>query len=203
MSVQVRRAQREDADAIAAAHTAAWSVGYRGLVPSSFLDSASVAAARRTSWRRRLLDGVRPDGFDTDDRLFVGVLDDRVVGFGHVGAVHSEDPDDAPAVLADPSALGELYGFYVHPRAWGTGVADALIARCHTALDERFAAAVLWVLAKNPRARRFYERSGWSCDVDGRTVTALWPGPQAPGVPQLEAPLPEVRYQRRSTPVQN
>ncbi|MEO1057025.1 MAG: GNAT family N-acetyltransferase [Actinomycetota bacterium] len=198
MTVEVRHAEPEDADAIAESHSAAWRVAYRGLVPKAFLESESVVSARRDAWHHRLTDGVRPDGFDVDDRLYVGLLHDRVVGFGHVGAARSEDPDDAPAVNSDPAELGELYGFYVHPAAWGTGIADRLIAQCHATLDDRFDAAVLWVLTDNPRARRFYERNEWSCDVDGRPVTALWPGPQAPGLPRLQTPIPEIRYHRRS-----
>ncbi len=78
------------------------------------------------SCQRAAMDGVaswssehRPDGWDRHDRVFTGLLDGRVVAFGHVGAAHGEGAD------------GELYGFYVHPNAWATGIADALIDRCH------------------------------------------------------------------------
>ncbi|NQY57096.1 MAG: GNAT family N-acetyltransferase [Ilumatobacteraceae bacterium] len=196
MGIDVRAARPHDADAIADAHSEAWRVAYQHLVSAAFLESDSVAAARRQSWRRLLIDDVRPEGLDPDHRLYVGVLDERVVGFGHVGAVHSEDPAGAPAV-ADREELGELYGFYVHPIAWGTGVADRLIEQCHATLQERCGVAVLWVLSDNPRARRFYERHGWSCDTHSGTVTALWEGPIAPGVPRLETPIPETRYHKR------
>jgi RimJ/RimL family protein N-acetyltransferase len=36
-------------------------------------------------------------------------------------------------------------------------------------LHAHYAAAVLWVLDDNPRARRFYEKHGWS--PDGATKT--------------------------------
>jgi len=44
-----------------------------------------------TGWRRRLVDGYRPDGWDQDDLVFAAVLDEWVVGFGHIGL---ENPDD-------------------------------------------------------------------------------------------------------------
>jgi GNAT superfamily N-acetyltransferase len=61
--------------------------------------------------------------------------------------------------------FGEIYAFYVHPDAWGTGVADDLMAAALDALDaDGWESALLWLLAENPRARRFYERHGWSFD---------------------------------------
>ena len=50
------------------------------------------------------------------------------------------------------------------PDAWGSGAGQLLIERAHEVLAERFDEAVLTVLAANPRARRFYERNGWTLD---------------------------------------
>ena len=116
--------------------------------------------------------------------MFSGLVDGRVVGFGHVGLANGGVAD------------GELYGFYVHPEAWGTGVADALIERCHVALANRFDAALLWVLTDNPCARRFYERNGWSCGTGDELIEDLWPGPNMAGMPPFEAPLPETQYRK-------
>ena len=96
-----------------------------------------------------------------------------------------------PAIGGDASAIAEA-----HIAAWGTGLADALIARCHAALALRFDDALLWVLTDNPRARRFYERNGWSCGAGEELVEDLWSGPGMPGMPPLEAPLPETQYRR-------
>jgi GNAT superfamily N-acetyltransferase len=61
--------------------------------------------------------------------------------------------------------VGELWGLYVDPEAWGSGAAAALLAASVDALRGRgFTEAVLWVLEDNPRARRFYEREGWTAD---------------------------------------
>jgi GNAT superfamily N-acetyltransferase len=65
----------------------------------------------------------------------------------------------------------------------GTGVGRALMAR---AVDELramgFTEAMLWVLATNPRARRFYEVAGWH--LDGGTKHQSW----------RNAEFDEVRY---------
>ncbi len=69
------------------------------------------------------------------------------------------------------------------PEAWGSGAGSALMAAVIAALRANgFAAAHLWVLEDNPRARRFYEREGWS-PADGRRREEF-----------LGVPVTEVRY---------
>jgi GNAT superfamily N-acetyltransferase len=66
---------------------------------------------------------------------------------------------------------GRLERLYVRPDAWGTGVARELHAAALEALREQGAmSASLWCLAKNPRARRFYERQGWRLNGEERVV---------------------------------
>jgi GNAT superfamily N-acetyltransferase len=65
----------------------------------------------------------------------------------------------------DPVATGELYALYVHPNEWGNGYGFALHeAAVRHPVDKGFDSAVLWVLAGNVRARRFYERRGSRTD---------------------------------------
>lgn len=184
MGIEIRQSIGADSDAIAEVHVAAWRVAYAHVVPAWFLADPRFESARHDGWRRKLVDDHRPAGWDDNDQVFSGILDGRVVGFGHVGAAHG------------PGADGEIYGFYVHPEAWGTGLADTLIERCHEALAARFEDALLWVLTDNGRARRFYERNGWSCGAGDGLVEDLWPGPSMAGMPPLPAPMKETQYRR-------
>jgi GNAT superfamily N-acetyltransferase len=60
---------------------------------------------------------------------------------------------------------GELEDLHVVPSAWGTGVARELLRATVSALDAAGAdAPFLWVGEANGRARRFYEREGWTYD---------------------------------------
>jgi GNAT superfamily N-acetyltransferase len=75
-----------------------------------------------------------------------------------------------------------VFGFYLHSRAWGSGIGDLLMQACTDQLrDDGFARAVLWVLRENPRARRFYERHGWQPSGNTDTIatafgqTLPWP----------------------------
>ena len=157
--IEVRDADIDDADAIATAHIDAWRAGYRGVVPDEYLDAEEFASSRRDRWRSWTWHQV------PESRLFVVSLQGRVVGFGHAGPEHVvahgiESPDSEPG--NEDGTRGEIYGFYLHPTAWGSGGAGALMSRCEEFLrDEGFTSATLWVLRDNPRARAFYEKAGW------------------------------------------
>jgi ribosomal protein S18 acetylase RimI-like enzyme len=186
MTLEIRTAVSADADGIATAHVSAWRVAYRGLVPDHYLDGDEFERSRFVGWTAALTEGPDADE-DPLSQLLVPTLDGRIVGFGIFGRERLDLGTDA-------TGRGELYGFYLHPDVWGTGIADALIERCHAGLVERFDAAVLWVLRDNTRARRFYERSGWACGVGSEVVETAWVGPQMEGLDPLPKPLAEVRY---------
>jgi GNAT superfamily N-acetyltransferase len=177
--IVVRQAEVDDADAIADAHVMGWRVGYRGLFPDEYLDSPTFDEERRLRWR-----AWRWTEF-AESQLFVVSLAGQVVGFGHCGR---ERPGESPD--PEPTGRGEVYGFYVHPDAWGSGVATALMDVCiGTLRGSGYPAAILWVLRDNPRARAFYDKAGWRLSGE----EAMWPGPQMPGVTTPQ-PVPEVQY---------
>lgn len=183
--VEVRDAVAADALAIADAHTTAWQVAYRGVVPDSVLDDPAMREARIDGWTRRLNEGPPVGAGDPDNRIFAGLVDRRVVGFGHAG-LEANPPDELVG-----GRRGEVYGFYVHPDAWGSGVASRLMTACVEELRSRqLPSAVLWVLRDNPRARRFYEKAGWS--TTGEAIQ--FEGAMMPGLPPLPEPLDEVQY---------
>ncbi|TWP49962.1 GNAT family N-acetyltransferase [Lentzea tibetensis] len=137
----MRRAVAADAEAIAEVHTRTWQVGYRGVLPDEFLDAMDWRQ-RVEPWRRNLENGT----------VHVAVAG-PVVGFIAMGPARGV-PDTY-----------ELYAIYVRPESWGTGAADELIAVLPAQTT------VLWVLAENPRARRFYERHGFVLDGETRVDT--------------------------------
>ncbi len=143
----VRVAEAADADAICDVHVAAWRAAHRGIVPDHLLDAPRFERDQRARWRSWRL--------PPDSEVVVVTDDGHVVGFAALGP--EREPDDP---LGMPR--GELYAFYVHPDAWGTGAADVLMDQAeHRLVARGDTMGVLWVLADNPRARRFYERRGW------------------------------------------
>jgi GNAT superfamily N-acetyltransferase len=182
--IEIRNAVPSDAGRIADAHVASWRAAYRPFFPASYLDSEQFAATRHTNWSRWVVD--RPEGA----ALFVPLLDGRVVGFAHAGPERIQGDAAAPsgAAAMTTSVGGEVYGFYLHPDAWGSGAATGLMAACVDHLVAAgFAAACLWVLRDNGRARAFYEKAGWH--ATGRDTP--WTPSDAP-----ELTVIETRYER-------
>ena len=167
----MRAATVDDADAIGRVHVVAWQRAYRGLMPDEFLDGLSVAD-RQEQWRRGLGEGL------TDRSTLVAEDGDGAVrGFTTVGDVRGDAPE-GPAV-------GELWAINVEPAAWSQGLGAALLRAGKRELVGRgHTSAVLWVVEDNARARRFYEREGWT--TDGAVKESTFGG----------APVREVRYRR-------
>ncbi|MDP9166114.1 MAG: GNAT family N-acetyltransferase [Actinomycetota bacterium] len=146
-SFNIRRATSADIAALSRVHLAGWQVGYRGLLPDSYLDNLSVSDNERR-WGEWLAQG---------GRTLVAERASTVFAFSSVGLV--SDDDDA-----DP-ATGELRALYADPAAWGTGagraVHDAALAALRAAGSTQ---ATLWTFPTNARAIAFYERQGWLPD---------------------------------------
>ena len=146
----IRRAEPADARGIAEVHTRTWQAAYRHVFPAEMLDALDVEDRVR-GWLERI---------EADMAVWVAETEDGIVGFVAAGPSRTEE------------GQGELYAIYVLPEAWGSGAGAALMAAFKDWLAQQgYATAMLWVLADNPRARRFYEREGWR--VDGERVDTI------------------------------
>ncbi len=145
--VDVQLATSAETRVVRDVYLRSWRAGYAGLLDERDIDEG---AARRA---------------DYDWAAEVGRTDRRFA-LAAVGG----DPSGVAAVGPDPSE--EIGGtwldlFYVTPERWGSGVAPAL----HTwVLDDCRTRGVqllrLRVVSAQQRARRFYEREGWTPDPD-------------------------------------
>ena len=145
--MEIRRARLEDAAAIAGVHVRTWQAAYEHVFGADRL--AGIDVAGREGLARRF-------ATDPDYDSFVATEEGRIVGFVACGL--TSDDDEEPGER-------ELFAIYVLPDFWGTGAAPGLMHAAVAALRARgTAAAILWVLDDNPRARRFYEREGWRPD---------------------------------------
>jgi GNAT superfamily N-acetyltransferase len=142
--IAIRAARREDAEGFVRAHEAAWDAV--GLVEERLRDLVSFEQRVQM-----FEDGLAKVGDDA--HVWVAELDERIVGL---------------VTCTRAGHTAELRDLYVIPEAWGSGAATALH---RTALDwmrERAGEAILWVGDANGRARRFYEREGWTEDGETR-----------------------------------
>jgi len=166
--VTVRPAGEADLAAMATVWVAGWQAGYAGVVPAAHL------AALDPQFRYQQL--VAGSGAADAPERYLADCQGQVVGFVWLGAWRG----------ADASAeLGEIGAIYLDPAHWRQGIGRLLMSRAEQRLTELgYAEGRLWVLADNPRARRFYEAIGWHDDGGRQTY-------EVGG-----AVLPEVRYAR-------
>jgi GNAT superfamily N-acetyltransferase len=141
-----RLARTADVPAIRECYLRSWRAAYRGDLAPDLLE---IEARKRA-------------GFDwaagiSDETRAVFVVSDEA---GIVGVVQAADS------LAAPRDLPEVTMLYLDPAAWGTGVASELL---RVALDwiqgRGHDEARLRVVEAHHRARRFYEREGWTVDA--------------------------------------
>jgi GNAT superfamily N-acetyltransferase len=67
-----------------------------------------------------------------------------------------------------------VYAIYVVSAWWSAGAGRALMNAALAALRaDGYLRAVLWVLADNVRARRFYDRAGFAPDGASTIITGL------------------------------
>jgi GNAT superfamily N-acetyltransferase len=131
-------------------HVAAWRSAYTAVMSKEYLAGLDPAAFGQR-WETSLRDG---SGGST---VLVAVRNDRVVAMCAVGPFRARDTPDDPT--------GELWMLNADPSAFGTGAAVTLhAAALQTLADQGHRSAALWVVDRNPRARRFYDREGWAAD---------------------------------------
>ncbi len=142
--MNVRRAQLQDAAAIARVQVDAWRSTYRGIVPDKHLDGMSYERSQR-NWEEHISDpGKRNTVFVAED--------DRgsVVGFAACGAARDDARDYE----------SELYAIYVNQNMQRKGFGKLLVLSVVQDLKARGSDSMLiWVLADN-QYKRFYESIG-------------------------------------------
>jgi ribosomal protein S18 acetylase RimI-like enzyme len=158
MDVRIREATPADAEAIARVHVETWQVAYRGIVADEILDGLSVVR-RAQGWREWW-----SSGEVAKQALFVAEADGPVIGFANAGSSRDADASDD---------TGEIRAIYVLADYWDIGAGRALMDRGLEALAKRYRRATLWVLERNERGRRFYDRGGWQADGASQALESL------------------------------
>lgn len=145
---EVRRAIEEDLPGLRAVYLRAWRAAYEGVLPPDALEEQA-AIREEFDWPRGT---AAPEA-----EVLVAV--DRAGSV--LGVVQADE------VVPSPRDLPEITMLYVDPEAWGTGVSVALLSAGVAWIAGRgHAAARLRVVETQTRARRFYEREGWTRDEE-------------------------------------
>jgi ribosomal protein S18 acetylase RimI-like enzyme len=124
--------------------------------PGSFLDHAAPYLETQEAVNNLFLGVlVRLAAEHYEEKAFMAsVQRDGLIGLAIVGFQPLEGPKIAHK--------GVLWGMYVRPEARGTGLATALVGSLIEHAREHVEQIQLTVVSNNPRARRFYQRMGFS-----------------------------------------
>lgn len=160
----IRRVTPEDDfTVIGNIYAASWRGAYQGLVPQGYLDSLEGG-----NWAAFLAD--RPEN------SYLIIEDGKYIGTAAI----------SPARDEEMAGWGEVVSLYLLPEYFGKGYAKPLFDHAAEGLLEQgYRALYLWVLQGNIRARRFYEKQGFSPNGDTAAVTIE------------DTELTEVRYCKR------
>jgi ribosomal protein S18 acetylase RimI-like enzyme len=157
--IEIRPASAADEPAVTQIPQETWLTAYAQIIDPVIIERVTAPRGRASAAAAAIADA----------RVIVGyasygpersVASAASVGSGGSGA---KPGSLTPAGLAGET--GELYTLYVAPAHWSTGAGRALT---DAALDGLRAAGyrcvVLWTLAENARARRFYDKAGFAPD---------------------------------------
>jgi ribosomal protein S18 acetylase RimI-like enzyme len=190
--IEIRPGLAADAPAITRVRRESWHAAYEGIIAAPVIDRATATggnAADPPPYRRTL---VAETGEHPAVIGYASFGPERAMPSAPATQPAADDPcvpvvpDGGDPLTADGRAgrTGEVYALYVVPAWWSAGAGRALMDSALASLRASgYSRAVLWVLAANTRARRFYDRAGFAPDGASTILTAL-------------GDLLEVRYSR-------
>lgn len=141
--VVLRPATVKDAAGIAEVRVASWRATYRGMIPDAYLDSMEVSDSTEL-WAR-----VLSAGQTKSVAVYVAESGEGIVGFAS-GNLLAEEKFGLNA---------ELGAVYLVPKLQRTGIGRRMVSMVANTLATRGASGmIVWVIADNKPARKFYER---------------------------------------------
>jgi ribosomal protein S18 acetylase RimI-like enzyme len=141
LSIGVRRAESGDADAITRVHDAAWRYAYDGMIPAREL--TRIISRRGPRWWDRAI--------RRGTAILVIEVGGTICGYATFG------PNRARNLVQK----GEIYEIYLLPEYQGIGLGTRLFLSARRELTRYgFDSVVVWALADNENACRFYKNAG-------------------------------------------
>lgn len=164
MEIIIREALPEDAYEYAACHISSWRSAYKGIVPDEYLDNLSIDQGAEKF--KQNLDELK------DYAYYCAIHENKIVGILIFGKSRDEDKPNS----------GEVCAIYLTEEFWGKGYGGKMMNYAKDALKRiGYNEIIVWVLAENSRARRFYEKCNFIFDGTKKKI-------------EIGKPLVEIRY---------
>lgn len=141
MDIYIQQLSAEDtpaAEALASVMISAWRAGFRGILPETTIEKYTQFYPCADMFRQIIASGI--------GTMYLARLDGQTVGLLY---------------RISEGKTFRIEALFTLPEVWGTGVAAQLI---HRALQDASGCScvTVWPFAENHRARRFYEKHGFS-----------------------------------------
>ena len=147
----IRRAEKKDASALSKIITTSWKEAYSNILPAKEL-KASADPEKYNKIFSSLIE-------DNSNLFYIAQCD--TIPCGMIYSCPSRD--------ADLKGCAEIVAIYILSDFWGKGIGQALMSQVIKDNASFYNEASLWVFKENLRARRFYEKSGFSFDGKEKT----------------------------------
>jgi ribosomal protein S18 acetylase RimI-like enzyme len=167
MDITIRRVTKDDDfAALGNIYAQSWKAAYRGIVAQEYLDSLSGAR-----WESRLAASAKYA--QSVEHLESELDENRYDAYTViVDGIYAGTSSICPARNKEMAGWGEIISIYLLPDYFGRGLGKPLIEAAIAGLVERgFHDIYLWVLEANARARRFYEKNGFSWNGDKALIS--------------------------------
>ena len=144
--LEVRLAKEADAPFCAKIHIDSWNFAYVESIPREILEKQN--AKRYSLWEMLLKNNT--------DSHYVITYKGTIIGFMTINPPREDDL---------PPGTYEITGLYLAPEFVGKGCGKYAMDRAKDMIRRRGCTCIsLWVLDKNERAKKFYEKNGFKAD---------------------------------------
>jgi ribosomal protein S18 acetylase RimI-like enzyme len=151
LSIDIRRAELRDADAIAAVHDAAWRGAYTGIIPHRALNR--MIGRRGPRW---WANAIRRSA-----TVLVMEVGGEIAGYATLGRSRARQLKQQ----------GEIYEIYLRPEYQGIGLGSRLFQAAREMLAMHgLVGLVVWALEENSSALNFYAGAGGRDIAEGVEV---------------------------------
>ena len=151
LTIDIRKAEPRDADAIADVHEQAWRGAYAGIIPHRSL--TSMINRRGTDWWANAIRRAAT--------VLVIDIGGSIAGYATVGRNRARELREQ----------GEIYELYLRPEYQGIGLGRRLFAAARQKLaDHGLKGMVVWALEENNGALSFYQGAGGRDVAEGVEV---------------------------------
>src|SRR5262245_33327420 len=151
LTVDIRKAEPRDAEAIADVHHEAWRGAYAGIIPHRALN-AMISRRGRDWWAHAI---------ERASSVLVIEVGGQVAGYATLGRNRARELRQQ----------GEIYELYLRPECQGIGLGSRLFAAAREKLGAHgLKGLVVWALEENANALSFYAGAGGRDIAEGVEV---------------------------------